>query len=75
MLLGWCGRAKEASKLLEETLATVNDEQAFRPFGGRQAFEQQMRDSIEHPDTVKHTVQLQVQGLAVGDVPTEEFAS
>jgi len=74
MLLAWCGRREEAERALEEVLATVTDESAYRhPYGSRQAFEAAMREAIEHPETIREQVEKQIERLGVRQLPVSEL--
>jgi len=73
MLLSWCGQEVEARDILEETLATVQNEQAFQPFGGREAFEHRMHAAIECPESIQRTVKEELLRHGASDLPASEF--
>ena len=72
-LLSCYGYAAEAEEMLNEILAMPLRDGNFKWFGSRQAFEEQMREAIAHPDTVWETVKQQIEQHKVGKLPYEEF--
>jgi len=73
MLLSWCGREVEARRFLDETIATMRNEQVYQPFGSREEFRQKMLDAIEHPDEIKNTIDAQAEALGVDNLQAEEL--
>lgn len=74
LLLAYFGRTDDARRMLNDTLTRVQNEQSFQIFGGRQAFEQLMLDSIEHPAKVHDMVTAQISSLNVGNIPADSFS-
>ena len=72
-LLSCYGYAAEAEEMLNEILEMPLRDGNFKWFGSRQAFEEQMREAIAHPDTVWETVKQQIEQHKVGKLPYEEF--
>lgn len=71
MLLAICKRQSAARRLLDESLESQSDRREFQSFGGRTEFQNKMRAAIENPDTIKQTVNSQIQLLAVDKLPED----
>jgi hypothetical protein len=69
LLSAWAGRASTARTLFDEALKTMTNAREYQHVGGRAQFESDMRSAIDQPDTIRATIQGQIEALGVADLP------
>lgn len=70
----WVGMRRRA-KLLLKDIMRVEEDEAFRHEGGREAFEARCMTLIKNPELVAETVASQIASLKVGKLPVSKLTS